>query len=63
MEFCSCVPENWVHLLMGIKPLDTTKPKNRRRKDLLLFAASKWNPGDLSQRSVSPNGNVGEFLS
>lgn len=57
------LPENWVHLLVGIKPLDTTKVKNRERKDLLLLAASKWDPGDLSQSNVSPNGKVGEFLS
>jgi len=34
------LPENWVHLLMGVKLKDTTKPKTGRRKDLL-FAASK----------------------
>ena len=33
-------PENWVHLLMGVKLKDTTKPKTGRRKGLL-FAASK----------------------
>ena len=33
--------ENSVHLLVGVKSKDTTKPKFRRRKDLLLLAASK----------------------
>ena len=33
--------ENSVHLLVGVKSKDTTKPKFRRRKDLLLIAASK----------------------
>ena len=27
------LPENWVCLLVGIKPVDTTKPKIWRRKD------------------------------
>ena len=57
------LPENWVDLLVVIKPLDTTKVKNRRRKDLLLLAASKWDPGDLSQSSVSPNSKFGDVLS
>ena len=57
-----CYPKNGVRLLVGVEPEDTTKPKIRRRKDLLL-AASKEHTGDLSQRSVSPNGKTGEVLS
>lgn len=34
------LPQNGACLLMDVKPIDTTKPKIRRRKDLLL-AASK----------------------
>ena len=54
--------ENWVHLLVGIKPKHVTKPKIGRRKDLLL-AASKENTGDLSQSSVFPNIKTGKVLS
>ena len=54
--------ENWVRLLVGVEPIDTPKPKIRRRKDLLL-AASKENTGDLSQSSVSPDSKTGEVLS
>ena len=52
--------ENWVYLLLGVKPKDTTTI--RRRKDLLL-AAIKENTGDLSQSSVSPRQQTGELLS
>ena len=55
-------PENWVHLLVGVEPIDTTKPKMGRRKDLLL-ATSKENTGDLSQSSVCPNSKNGKVLS
>ena len=47
-----CKPQNWAHLLVGIKIKDTAKSKIRRRKDLFL-AASKENTGELSQ-AVSP---------
>ena len=57
------VTKNWVHLLMGIKPKDTTKPKIRRRKDLLLSVANMENIRDLSQSSVSLNSKIGEVLS
>ena len=40
------LPENGVHLLVGVKPKDTARPKIRRRKDLLL-AASKENMGNF----------------
>ena len=39
-------------LLMTIDPKDSTRPKNRKRKDLLL-AESKKNTRDLSQNNVS----------
>ena len=45
------LPENCVHLLVGIEPKETIKPKMGRRKDLFL-AASKANTRDLSQSSV-----------
>ena len=57
------VPKNWVHLLVGVEPIDTTKPKIGRRKDLLLLAASKENTGDLSQSIVTLNNKIGEVLS
>ena len=49
--------------MVGVKPKDTTKPEIRRRKNLLLFAASKDNTRDLSQSSVFLNSRVGEVLS
>ena len=55
------LPKIWVHLLLGVEPTDTNKPKIERRKDLLL-AASKENTGDLSQSSVSPNSKFREFF-
>lgn len=38
---------------------DTTKPKIRRKKYLLLEAGK--NSGDLSQSAVSPNSKLGKF--
>ena len=49
--------------MVGVKSKDTTKPKFRRRKDLLLLAASKENTRVLSQSSVSPNSKIGKVLS
>ena len=46
----------------GVESKDTTKPKIRRKKDLL-FAASKENTRDLSQSSVSSNSKTGVVLS
>ena len=57
------VTKNWVHLLMSVKPKDTTKPKIRRRKDLLLSVANMETIRDLSQSSVSLNSKIGEVLS
>ena len=54
--------KTWVSLLVGVEPKDTTKPKIRRRKDLLL-AASKENTGNLSQGNVFLNSKIGEVLS
>ena len=31
------LPENWAGLLMGVKPIGTTKPKIGRRKDGRIF--------------------------
>ena len=60
--FLGILPPNWVCLLMGVKPIDTTKPKIGRRRDLLLLAASKENTGDLSQSSGSRNSKIGEVF-
>lgn len=57
------VTKNWVQLLVGVEPINTTKPKTERRKDLLLLAASKENTGHLSQSNDSPTARIGEFLS
>ena len=57
-EKAGLLPENCVLLLVGIEPKDTTKPKSRRRRDLLL-ATSKENTRDLSQSSISPNSKTG----
>ena len=54
------LPENCVCLLVGIEPKDTTKPKSRRKKDLLL-AASEENTRDLP-KAVSPQtAKLGKF--
>ena len=55
------LPENWVCLLVGDEPIETTRPQLRRRKDLLLLEASKENTGDLSQSSVTPPAQLGKF--
>ena len=46
--------------MVGIEPRDTTKLKHRKRKDLLLLAASKENTEDLSQSSVSQTAKLGK---
>ena len=51
------LPENWVCLLRGVEPKDTSKAKIRRRRDLLL-AAGVENTGNLSQSSVSLNSKI-----
>ena len=51
--------ENWVCLKVD----DTTRPKNGRRKDLLLLAASKKNTRDLSQSSISLTTKLRPFWS
>ena len=56
------LPQNWIHLLVGVKPKDTTKPQIGKRKDLLL-AASKKNTGHFSESHVFPNTKIGEVLS
>ena len=56
------LPENWVHLSVGVKPKDTNEPEVRRRKSLLLVA-SKVNTRNLSQSSISLNSKIGEVLS
>ena len=55
------LPENRVHILVGVKPTDITKPRFQRRKDLFLVA-SKEITGHLSQSTVSLNSETGEVL-
>ena len=57
------VPRNWAHLSVGVEPVGTTKPKLRRREDLLLLSASKKSTGDLAQSNISPDGKLAEILS
>ena len=45
---------------MGEEPRDTTKLKQRRRKGLLLLAASKENTEDRSQSNVSQTAKLGK---
>ena len=49
--------------MVGEESRDTIKLKHRRRKDLLLLAASRENSRALSQSSVSLNSKIGEVLS
>ena len=53
--------ENWVHLFVGVEPIDTTNPKLRLMKDLLFLSVSKENNRDLSQNSVSTNSKIGKL--
>ena len=55
------LPINWVCLFLGVEPIDTIKPKMGRR-DLLLLAANKKKPGDISQRRASLHSKTGEYL-
>ena len=55
------LPPNWFCLLLDVKPIVTNKPKIRRRKDLLLLAASKENIENISQSSISPLAKLGKF--
>ena len=52
--------KNWIHLFVGIKQKDTSKPKCGRRKNLSL-TASKENPKDISQSSVSLTAKLGKL--
>ena len=59
------LPENWAGLLMGVKPIGTTKPKIRRRKDgRIFFTCSKlgehW--GSFPKQCL-PNSKIEEVLS
>ena len=55
------LPQSWFFLLLDVKPIVTNKPNIRRRKDLLLLAASKENIKNLSQSSISPLAKLGKF--
>ena len=46
---------------MGVEPIDTIKPKMGRRRDLLLRAANKKKPGDISQSSAFPAAKLGRL--
>lgn len=56
------LPENWVCLFLGVEPIDTIKPKKGKRRDLLLLAANKKKPGDISQSRASLNSKTGEYF-
>ena len=47
--------------MVDVEPKDTTKPKIRRRKDLLLLAAGQENTGNLSQSSLPGTAKLGKF--
>ena len=49
----------WVCLLVGVEPIDTAKPKIRRRKEMLFLVVSKESMGNLSQSSVSLDSKIG----
>lgn len=60
------VTKNWVCLLVGVQPIDTTKSKIGRRKDLLSLAAGKENTGGLFPKQyhpppLSPTAKLGKF--
>lgn len=57
------LPQNWVCLLVCVKPTDTTRPKTGRGKDLLLLMASRENARDLSQRCISQSSKIRELFS
>ena len=44
---------------MGVEPIDTAKPKIRRRKEILFLVVSKESMGNLSQSSVSLDSKIG----
>lgn len=58
-KWFTLLPENWIRLLVGMKPKDTIKPKSGRRKGLLLPASK--NTEDLSQSRVSPAAKLGKL--
>ena len=47
------LPENWVHLLVGVEPIDTTKPKMGRRRIYYDFQQVRGTPGTFP-KAVSP---------
>ena len=55
------LPENWICLLVDGEPLDTTKPKIRRRKYLLSLAASKRTHGPFPKQYLPKKQNWGSF--
>lgn len=55
------LPENSVHLFVGVEPIDKTNPKLRLMKDLLFLSASKEKNRDPSQNSVSTNSKIGKL--
>ena len=52
--------KNWIHISVGTKQKETTKPESGRRKEFLT-AADKENTRDLSQGNVSPTPKLGKF--
>ena len=47
------LPEDWVHLLVGLKPVNKMNLDIRRREGLYLLAATRKNIRNFSQSSVS----------
>ena len=56
------LPEKLVHLLVGVEPKDTTKPKIWRRKDFSLLVASRETPG-IFPKAVSSQTKIRKVLS
>jgi len=46
------LPENWAHLLVGVRPNETRKPKIERREDSLLFQVRRI--AVIFPKAVSP---------
>ena len=51
------LPENWVHLLVGLKPVNKMNP-DIRREGLYLLAATRKNIRNFSQSSVSLSSRI-----
>ena len=52
------LPEDWVHLLVGLKLVNKMNPDIRRREGLYLLAATRKNIRNFSQSSVSLSSRI-----